>query len=105
MSAIPATENDSGIQAGQTQYVRYGNAFLMGVCQSRQCVVVFWSHWAQPVSADIWDQREFLREPSHARLLTGEERLQAAAYFRRHQGTALPLPSDLASDAPRRIRP
>lgn len=72
------------IEPGTTQYLRYGNVFLRGLCRSKDCVLVFWGQdFAHSVSADTWNTREFVREPARARLLSGEEAQQAQAFLTR----------------------
>lgn len=72
------------IDPGTTQYLRYGNSFLQGLCRSKDCVVVFWpSGFAQSMSAQTWDNREFLREPERALLLEDPDATLAAAFFSR----------------------
>lgn len=74
------------IEPGTIQYLRYQNSFLQGRARSKDCVVVFWpSGFVQTMSAQTWDNREFLRDPSRAHLLTAAEAETAQAFFARER--------------------
>ncbi len=73
------------IEPGTTQYLFYSNSFLRGQARSKDCVVVTWpSGFVQSMTAQTWDQREFLREPGRARLLEGRDIGRAQALFAAH---------------------
>jgi len=70
------------IADGQTQYLVYQNSFLRGICKSKDSVLVTWSTgFAQSVTAQTWDNREFLENPERARPVNAEQEEQAQAFF------------------------
>lgn len=70
------------IADGQTQYLVYQNSFLRGICKSKDSVLVTWSTgFAQSVTAQTWDNREFLEQPERARVVGAEQEEQARAFF------------------------
>ncbi len=73
------------IQDGETQYIVYQNSFLRGICKSKDSVLVTWgSGFAQSVTAETWNQREFLEKGEKARAVVGDEAVQAQEYFSRN---------------------
>lgn len=74
------------IQAGTTEYARYRNGYLRAHCKSKDSVLVIWgSGFAQPMTAQTWDERLFVELPEQVRALTGPEAEQAEAFFARQK--------------------
>ena len=72
------------IQAGDIEYVRYRNGYLRAHCKSTDSVLVTWgSGFAQPMTAQTWDERLFVENPENVRVLEGPEAEQAEAFFAR----------------------
>lgn len=72
------------IADGQTQYIVYQNSFVRGICKSKDSVLVSWgSGFSQSVTAETWNNRDFLEKGEKARVVSGEEETQARAYFER----------------------
>lgn len=72
------------IADGQTQYIVYQNSFLRGICKSKDSVLVSWgSGFSQSVTAETWNNRDFLEKGEKARVVSGEDETQARVYFER----------------------
>lgn len=70
------------IEPGQTQYARYRNGFLQAQCKSAHSVLVTWSTgFAQPMTAETWEQALFVEQPHGLIFLEGDQAQQAQAFF------------------------
>lgn len=76
------------IESGSTEYVRYRNGYLRAHCKSKDSVLVTWgSGFAQPMTAQTWDERLFVESPDQVRSLESPEAEQAEAFFARPRRT------------------